>query len=158
MMNIEISLTGNNLNGWPLVRIALNNKQLYDGEVIDQCVIIHLEDKPQESNTLTIEHYGKNNDTEIDNNGNIIADRYFNIDSVKIDNLQLDEIFFSEYNVVFKTEHGQEKIGTYIGENGILTLNFAYPLWKLWGNMQKTLIKQQDTAGKKRLTFFKNPL
>jgi hypothetical protein len=157
-MNIEISLNGHNLNGWPSVRVALNDNVIFDGEAVNECVILHTDNNPSNNNKLTIEHYGKNGDTLLDDRGNIIADRYFNIDSIKIDDLVLDDVFFSEYRVIFKTEHGQEKIGTYIGENGILTLNFAYPLWKLWGDMQKTLIKQQDTAGKKRLTFFKNPL
>lgn len=131
-MKIEVALTGHEVNGWPTACIEVNGQTIYDGEIIGECSVLH-EQSNTNDNVLTIRHYGKHDATILDNDGNIVADRYFNIDYIKIDDLELGLDFFSDQQIVFVTENGQEKITSYVGENGKMTFKFPYPLWKLWG-------------------------
>jgi hypothetical protein len=135
-MMLSIGLDGHQGQAWPKIRISFNNTVLFDDVVIDS-VIQDYYVGVNELNLLSIEHYDKCNDTVLDQNGNIIKDRYCELTFIKINQLTFDLNFFSNNNIPYCTNDGEKLITTYFGKNGCFNFEFPTPLWKFWYQTQK---------------------
>ena len=94
-MHLEMEIEGFYCNSWPKLTIKQNNKILYEESVVNsQKVDMQIENKPF---TIGMENksFGSNNiwDTHVDNDGNVIADKY-----IVIKNIALDDVNF-EHNL-----------------------------------------------------------
>jgi len=138
MTNIkfEFGLFGEHLNGWPLIKILLNNSEIWNGKIQNQQVIdVNGIVDENSSNTLIVRHFGKDmeKDTVIDDNGNVKNDKHVILYYLKISKLKLTIDDFSYYNFAFVDDINKESnITNYFGVNGELAIKFEYPLWKFW--------------------------
>lgn len=132
---VKIKLVGHCCQNFPLIKISVNHTCIWNQEVLAR-QIIDYEFFPKHSNLLEIEHYNKNNDTQIDSNGNILKDRYCLIEQITIDELSFNLDWFSQHNVYFIDSNGDKIITNYLGKDGVLTFKFDWPLWKFWKNSQ----------------------
>ena len=132
--NISLTIAGYYCNGWPNIKISLNNKTLYNGNINDKIVFNFDNLDFNENNTLSIEHYGKRLgednvwDTEVDENNTIIRDKYFTISDISINNISLKEIWhhgsFSNDQTI--NEHVNE---IFFNFNVLYTLDFKTPFY-----------------------------
>ncbi len=105
-MRLEMDIEGFYCNSWPKLTIKQNNKTHYEEFVINSHKVdMQLDNKPF---TIGMENksFGENNvwDTNIDENGNITADKY-----IGIKNISLDDVNFENnlYKLPYQsTEHG----------------------------------------------------
>lgn len=130
-VSIEINVKGIWCNQWPNLKISLNDKVFFDGEVVETITIAFtalLLDK----NKLTIQHYGKNFgannvwDTKLEG-GNIVQDR-----AAEIISLSLDEVDIAKYmqkKCPLVTENGDSVPGLYYGFNGCVDVEFEPPIY-----------------------------
>lgn len=130
-INITLDLEGRCGEAWPTIRVFSNNQLIYDDTV---CGIQHIsfDLEPQDLNEVVIQHHGKINDTKMDEQGNIIADRCCILHALRINNVPFDVNFFSEHQYHYETDDGERLITSYFGKNGAFSFKFEYPLWKFW--------------------------
>lgn len=126
-MNIKLKFKNiNDCNGLPKVKVTLDSQVLYDGLVQSE---IQVDSVAIDNCSLNIEHYGKNPNTDcIVEDGKIIRDRNFELDTIVIDNYDIEEL---KWQSVYVTEDGEvlEKC-LFFGKNGIYQLKFASPVLK----------------------------
>jgi len=75
--------------------------------------------------TVLITVSGKgNNDTKVDNNGNIIADKYLKLVDVRVDKLSVDPHYLPRF-IEIKIESNEKITTNYFGFNGTVAIDFA---------------------------------
>lgn len=131
-MQIEVALTGNKGAAWPTVRLSVNDCVIFDDELVGENNFSFECDARESNNRVVIEHYNKNNDTVVDAQGNITADKHFIINYIKVDNKTFDLDFFADNNIPFEADSNEQIITSYIGLDGKFVFAFEYPLWKFW--------------------------
>jgi hypothetical protein len=134
-INIKISLTGHCGQEWPKIKVLFNNKLLFDGQIQGQ-MFIEKTLAVTDSNVIEIVHYDKLNDTQVNNDGKIISDRYCLFDGIWINNIMFDLNFFSEHNIMYCTDQNEKIVTNYFGANGTFKFKFLYPLWVFWESLQ----------------------
>lgn len=126
-MNIKLKFKNiNDCNGLPKVKVILGNQVLYDGLVKPE---ISVDTDNTENCNLDIKHYGKNPNTDcIVENGTIVKDRNFELDTIIIDNYDIEEL---KWQSVYVTEDNDvlEKC-LFFGKNGVYHLKFYSPVLK----------------------------
>jgi hypothetical protein len=91
-MKLKLDLFGSNCNEYPILSVLHNENTVYSGHIVEKCVVeIDLELK--EYNTITLAGINKSNgenqkwDTVVDNNYNIIQDKYLVVNDISIDDI-----------------------------------------------------------------------
>lgn len=124
-MKLELTFKNiRNCNGVPLLRICINRTQVWEGSAQEQICIEHPVD--QQSIDLEIEHYGKNNNTDVvANNGIIVQDKSCELDSISVDGQDLAEL---KWLGCYVTED-QESLDKclFFGKNGHWHLSLELP-------------------------------
>lgn len=124
---MNLTLKFNNIvdvNGLPKIKISVN------GELLENCVVsesIDINMIDSDNIRLKIEHYGKDPNTDtIVENGTIVKDRSFELDSIIVDGYDLEEL---KWQSQFVTEQGEtlDKC-LFFGPNGIWTIDFERPI------------------------------
>lgn len=160
-MEIILNLHVKNYNGGPLIKIYNNDKTLFeDSLMVAGPHIVRINTDMDLPNKLVIEHQGKNmkNDTCIDSAGKIIDDKGFTIDSVKLNDVLLDNEL---YHFPFIRENGEPiKNNNYIGFNGKFVINIdkdnLYAWQKGWQRMLATNIESNFSYEEFRKEIFSN--
>jgi hypothetical protein len=145
-IKLRLNYKSQNSNGWPFIMIKINDQvvarfcaetTMWNGEFI-----VRLE----ESNTLKIEHYGKNYKTDQN------PDRYFELEKIYINDVDLkyhihrfkQTAFLAPWDIENPPEHS-----LYLGHNGYLCLEFGSPVdqWiqQLFGVTPETMHGQSTT-------------
>jgi hypothetical protein len=155
---IELELTGEFCKSWPLIDIAINsdfvfkNKQLMGSETIKFKIPFN-----KKRNILSIRLTNKtlSTDTELDNAGNIIADK-----SVKINDVRINGVRFKHSDIYTKgkitTDSGEKIKGHGLYANGTLKLYFENPFlrfalsqrhsyWEKFNEKNKELVQRLVT-------------
>jgi hypothetical protein len=118
-VNIELSFEFGEVNGVMSVDLNINrenikvtpeNKTVQVLTTLPTAVIISINGK-------------KPNDTIVDENGNIIADKYVKLTDIKFDYFPVNEIFLHQ-KIKFNTENHGIITTSYFGFNGEVILNF----------------------------------
>jgi hypothetical protein len=135
MIRLEISLTGHQAIGWPLIQLKFNDILLFDGEIIGQQTMDFLLDT-KARNQLIIRHYGKTDSHVISNNDGTFVDRWCQVEKIKINGIDLGIDFLSDCNHPYHTEDGETIITNYLGKNGQLEIEFPMPMWEFWAECQ----------------------
>ena len=137
MGQLEVALTLEGFSGhqYPQIAIDINHQQVFDNLVVGRSHL-SFNIQAQTNNQITITHYGKNNDTVIDLDGNILQDRHCILHLLKINQIEIDLNFLSHSNLYYLTDDNEHIITNYFGKNGSLTVEFEYPLWKFWHSVQ----------------------
>ena len=118
-MNIELNLHVKDYKGGPRIKIYNNDKTLFDDSLHTSGPhLIRVNTEMEFPNKLVIQHYGKDmkRDTQVDKTGQIVNDKGFYIQSVKIDTVSLqNELYYFD----FVKDNGEVlKNNNYIGFNG----------------------------------------
>ena len=88
-MQLTMELTGFYCNSWPILTIKQNNTTVFEQPIIDtHTLLVQIENKPF---TIGMENksFGEDNiwDTNIDDKGNITADKYIEIKTIALDDV-----------------------------------------------------------------------
>lgn len=119
---------------YPSARVYINDTLLFDNTVSEPIEIVSEECQLNETNSIVIELYNKNDgDTVTDNNGNIIKDVILNIDEISIDDIDLGRLLWtkSTYWPVNKDAPERLEECVNLGWNGRWELSFTSPVY-LW--------------------------
>lgn len=126
---MNINLNFKNIVDGPMCRIYINDDELYSGPVLSNYT---LDAGPADGpTTLTIEHWGKNPEDTVVENGVIIRDRSFELDSIIIDQYNLEEL---KWDSEFNAQDGAVYPSClFFGPNGQFVLTFETPVlrWML---------------------------
>lgn len=134
-MDIKIILDGHRYQHWPWIQICINGVEYFNTQV-QELTTVEFRVEPKDLNCLEICMHSKNNDTQIDQQGNILADTHCLIRAICINSLVIDLNFFSQHNIFYRTKDSQQ-ITNYLGKDGVLKLEFPWPLWKFWAKTQQ---------------------
>jgi hypothetical protein len=146
MMQVEYRLNVKNYNGGPSIRIYHNGAHIYDDKLqLAGPQTIRFATEMVFPNKLVLEHYGKNmrRDTQVDQQGNIVNDKGFTIESVKIDDVLLvNEL----YHFDFVKDDGEViKKNNYIGFNGKFVIDIdKEDLYQWHSGWQKMLVGSNE--------------
>ena len=146
MMNIELSLHVKDYNGGPRIKIYNNDKTLFDDNL--QTAGPHkvtLDTEMTLPNKLVIKHHGKNmkRDTHVDNSGKIVDDKGFYIQSIRLDDVLLQNEL---YHFDFVKDDGEVlKKNNYIGFNGEFVIDIDKDNLYTWqSGWQKMLVTNTE--------------
>ena len=145
-MHIQLEIDVKNYKGGPQIKIYTNEGQLFDQTITEEGLrLIDLEAEFKLPNKLIIEHYGKNmlKDTLIDAEDNILDDKGYFINKIKIDDLVLENEL---YHFNFVTDDGLTiKENNYMGFNGKFILDIDNENLYTWHSAwQKHLVSDQE--------------
>lgn len=128
MTNIlTLKLTAKECNGYPKFKIYINEK-LFDDFHLNQNYIEISIPLTQEENTCTLKlvRYGKEDKNTILLNNEIIEDQTLEIESIKVDNVTVPNFIIFDYSYfVFNDKKIQTNI---FGPNGVWKFNFKTPI------------------------------
>lgn len=127
-MNIQIKFK--NINRNPKCRIFLNKTKLYEG-IVNEHYNFDVNDDSYNVE-LEIEHFDKfPNETIVNDNGEIIDDRSFELESLIIDDQNFEELIWESK---FVDDHGNiYNSCLFFGPNGKFVIEFTQPVlrWML---------------------------
>lgn len=126
-MNIKLKFKHiNKCNGVPKLKISVNDIQVYDNFVQSE---IEIDQALSDSEImLVIEHYNKdpNTDTVVDSNHSIIQDKNCELDSITIDEYDIEELKWQGYYLTCDNEKLDGCL--FFGKNGKFYLNVSQPI------------------------------
>ena len=146
MMDIEFRINVKNYRGGPKVRIFNHDQKIFDDNLYTAGPqTIRFKTDMQLPNKLVLEHYDKDmrRDTQVDKDGKIIDDKGFTIESVKIDDVLLENEL---YHFSFIKEDGETlKRNNYIGFNGKFVIDIDKDNLYTWqSGWQKMLVTNTE--------------
>ena len=146
MMQVEYRINVKNYNGGPGIRISHNDAQIYDDKLqVAGPQTIRFHTKMTFPNKLVLEHHGKNmrRDTQVDSQGNIVNDKGFTIESVRIDDVLLaNELYYFNF---IKDDGEVIKKNNYIGFNGKFVIDIDKDdLYQWHSGWQKMLVGSNE--------------
>lgn len=149
-MKITLELQGHYSNSGPICIIEINSKTYYHGILDEGHNLIELDIQPQEHNVLRIHQQLKNNeDTVVDSDGNIVADKAIELKSLMIEQIRiLDTVLYNKpYYVQWPDNLAQDFIdrGETVPEYIKNTLYFGfngYYEFEFVGNFLKQYYRQ----------------
>lgn len=128
-MNIILKFKNiNDCNGVPLLKIGINNQTIYNAAVKQIIILDH--DVQDEHIHFTIEHYGKDpsKDTLVDKNNTILQDKNCELETIIIDDYDLEELKWESYYLTCDNERIDQCL--FFGKNGTFNLEFLNPVLK----------------------------
>lgn len=128
-MNIKLKFKNiNSCNGVPELKISVNGIQVYDNLVQPEIEFEQL--VSAKDIMLVIEHYNKNPDTDtlVDNNFRIVKDKNCELDSIIIDEYDIEELKWQSYYLTCENEKLEGCL--FFGKNGKFYLNVSQPILK----------------------------
>jgi hypothetical protein len=142
MNNLKITFNASECNGWPKLRVLVDN-DLYEDHLFsstNESITIPIEFIDGQ-HLLELEIYGKTAaSTKVDGTGNIVQDQLIELVDMFIDNVKLPEYF--KYMGVYKFNNQTHPQSTIWGCNGIWSWKFFTPIVK-W-----TIDKKNENAEK----------
>lgn len=121
---MKLTLNFINIANNPMCRIYINDLELYSGIVQSEYTFDTV--VPVGPTTLTIEHWDKQPEDTVVENGIIVSDRSFELASILIDNYDLEEL---KWNSEFRSIDGAVYPSClFFGPNGKFVLAFENPV------------------------------
>jgi hypothetical protein len=141
---LESSVTNNDP---PVIEISLNSKIIYSGSLTEGIHNLTLDQvRTQDQNTLIMRFLNKHpNDTIVDEQGNIIKDKFVRIKKFTINGFDLTQdvdFFYRQFDYVIDNVHSDVSTGFWFN-NSSLSLTFATP-FELWYGRTSTRFAHFD--------------
>jgi hypothetical protein len=134
---ITFNLEPNNTDSDLSVEVWLDQKQLFNFEKINCLtpVTINIDDSDSDHELHIILKNKTNNDTVVDESGNILKDKYINIKNFNFDDIDIDQIITETATYTHNFNGNRDRVvdkfyGT-MGCNGTVSLKFTTPVY-LW--------------------------
>jgi hypothetical protein len=146
-MKLKLDLFGSNCNEYPILSVLHNENIVYSGHIVENCVVeIDLELK--EHNFITLVGINKSNgenkkwDTVVDNNNNIIQDKYLAVNDISVDDISMGIEWVKALRFEPATDTNNN---VFIGwwQNGSVTFQIELPL--LDWIIQEKFIRAEST-------------
>jgi anaerobic magnesium-protoporphyrin IX monomethyl ester cyclase len=152
LLNIDIDLVGSVVNeDPPIIDIVLNKKLLFSNRIDDgetSIKLSNLETLPNLENKLDIHFYNKKwNDTIVDDQGNILKDKFVLLKKLSINGINLledEEFFYKKLVYKEKNQIVTPKTGFWLNDSK-LTIKFENP-FLLWFNKNSMKFSKLDGA------------
>jgi hypothetical protein len=111
----KLELVGSKCNEYPELTVLHNQQVVYSGFICESTTL-DLDLELQDDNTITLRGIGKSQgkdgkwDTQVDANGQIIADKWLSINNIWVDNISMGQEWLQSLTLI--TETGTEKFLT----------------------------------------------
>ena len=153
-VDLEIHLVGKQAkSSWPSVKISIDQKEIYNGIVIEEQTI-SAKTNTNEEFSIQIEYYGKKDfDTVSDDNGIIIENQSIEIKKIIVNNVDLIKTKLIYKNIgcytMLLTPYKEQELKKYnqstepstnltMYENGIWKINLKQPLYTFLSSLWYT--------------------
>ena len=124
-MNLKLKFK--NITHSPCCSVYVNEQKLYTGLVTT--TLEFTVSNISEQVCLEIEHWDKKpEDTKVDNNGNIIEDRSFELEEIVVDNYNFENLIWKSY--FLSTDGDRYESCLFFGPNGKFIIDFTLPVLK----------------------------
>lgn len=144
--NISLVLKSTNVNGWPKIKINVDNDVIFDDQIIESQLVNFyvLATTQSHSHVVTIERYGKTEENcVIDLNNNVVSDQYVELAEVKVDGIVIPDMYIRN-NSKFEFNQLTYEGSTTWMPNGIWSWTFKSPIithildWKIYHEAKYT--------------------
>lgn len=131
-MKFKLSLTGSKCNEYPLLTILHNQQVVYSGLIVDS-TSVEFEVTLQKDNLITLQGIDKSQgekgkwDTQLNEAGQIIADKWLSINNIWIDNISMGPEWIRSLTLVDSTSEQQFFDRTW-WNNGSVSFSIELPL------------------------------
>jgi len=136
MNKLQLFVSGEWCNSWPILNISLNNLTIFKDEVKKECNIdINLDSLSEKNNILHIGMEGKKMgeqniyDTIVDDNGTIVKDKYISIHNICIDEVEISKLLTTYYVENLNHPHTIHDTHSIISYNGYYEIQYSLPLY-----------------------------
>lgn len=120
------------IDGNSMSMIVNNNGVLTTLENLQEGIFVY-QDYLRFPSTFSISVAGKGPlDTQVDDQGNIIKDKYIKLNNIEVDGLNCDPYYLYQ-KIVLNSVDGQIVTSNYWGFNGVVNLNFSESNSFYWG-------------------------
>lgn len=124
---LSLSFAATECNGWPQIRVRLNNKIIEDCCVNNKLDISVAVETPTKDYTLCIERYGKTETNFVFENDKIVKDQIVELTSIKVDGITIPNFIISEHTE-FRFDDQLHKGSCYFSPNGVWKFKFQAPV------------------------------
>jgi hypothetical protein len=148
-MKFKLNLTGSKCNEYPRLTVRHNQQVVYSG-LIEESTDVELDIELQERNQITLEGIDKSQgdngkwDTQLDQDGQIIADKWLSINNIWIDNIGMGPEWVKSLTLVSGTGTQQFLDRTW-WNNGSISFSIELPLLD-WIIDEKFIKVEQNTV------------
>jgi hypothetical protein len=131
-MKFRLNLTGSKCNEYPRLSVLHNQQVVYSG-LIEESIEVELDIELQKHNQITLEGIDKSQgdngkwDTQLDEDGQIIADKWLSINNIWIDNINMGPEWIKSLTLVNSTGTQQFLTRTW-WNNGSISFSIQQPL------------------------------
>jgi hypothetical protein len=131
-MKFQLSLTGSKCNEYPCLTVLHNQQVVYSG-IIQENTTLEFDIDLQTNNLITLEGINKSQgengkwDTQLNEEGQIIADKWLSINNIWIDNISMGPEWIKSLTLVNGTEVQQFFDRTW-WNNGSVNFSIQLPL------------------------------
>jgi hypothetical protein len=133
-VDIKINISSTNWGDrYPGARVYINETLIHEGLIEDPTEMSWSGDLADGDHKIVIEMYGKIPGDTVMDGDTIVNDVVLNIDSIAIDEIELDQLLWSNSEYFPKDENAPESMieCVNLGWNGRWELNFSSPVY-LW--------------------------
>lgn len=131
-MKFKFSLTGSKCNEYPRFTVLHNQQIVYSG-LIEESTEVELEIELQTHNQITLEGIDKSQgdngkwDTQLDKDGQIVADKWLSINNIWIDNISMEPEWVKSLTLV-DSNGTQQFLSRTWWNNGSISFKIELPL------------------------------
>lgn len=162
-MKFKLNLTGFKCNEYPQLTI-LHNQQVVYSELIVDSSEVEVDLSLQEFNLITLQGINKSNgengkwDTQLDDDGNIIADKRLLINNIWIDNISMETEWIKSLMLSTDT-NTQQFLDRTMWNNGSISFSIELPLldWIInekFIKVEQSMVASHDSrSGEQRFDY-----
>jgi hypothetical protein len=132
-MKFKLGLTGSKCNEYPRLTI-LHNQQIVYSELIEESTEVELDIELQKDNLITLhgieKSQGQDNkwDTQLDNDGQIIADKWLSINNIWIDDISMGQEWMQSLTLVDDNNNKERFLSKTFWNNGSINFSIQPPV------------------------------
>jgi hypothetical protein len=149
-LNLALQMRGSACNGWPHVRVIVNDHDCYDG-IVQTHHVLELEFLARDHNTIKIQLDNKNNgpitwDTQLDCNGEIVQDKHCVIQSVMLDGMRCPWLIDES---IYQFDTGESaRLHGWLSQNGhyLWTVPADLRTWMLENRARRSAVSSRTSS------------
>jgi len=132
-MKFKLSLTGSKCNEYPRLTILHNQQIMYSG-LIEESVEVELDIELQKDNLITLQgidkSHGQNKkwDTQLNEDGQIIADKWLAINNIWIDDISMGQEWMQSLTLVYDNNTKEKFLNNTFWNNGSVNFSIQTPI------------------------------
>lgn len=123
---LTLSFAATECNGWPQIRILLNNKIVEDCAVVNKLTVPVAVDNTTKNYTLQIQRYGKTDKNFVFVDNQIVKDQVVKLELMAVDGIKVPDYIINNH-ANFTFDNQTHPGSCYFSPNGVWELEFQAP-------------------------------